>query len=218
MVVDEHIQPRDDVGLASAHADVRRRVPDYELLFDFAGVLLRQRRGNDASGRYQLHLAGEERRDGSVVVIEAADAGVLGRDPGEIGVLDRAAGHADGLAREIGGGFHLYFRVSEYAGEKRRIGAGERDRFGAVWSHSQAGDHQIHLARLQVGNAIDARYGNQLEFHAKLFGHQPRNVHIVAFQLAVLAGRAEGRKVLRHGNLDDARLKDVLQLVGDRRG
>ena len=167
---------------------MRRRIPDHELFFDFARVFLRQRCGDDAAGRDQLHLTRQQRADGRVVVVEAADAGFLGYDPGEIGVLDRAAGHADGLACEIGRGFHLHFRVSEYAGEKRRIGVGEGDRLGAVRGHSQAGDYEIDFARLQVRDAIDARHRHQLEFHAELFGDQSRDVNIVAFQLAVLAG------------------------------
>ena len=128
--------------------------------------------------------------------------------------LDRAAGGADGLALEVGGAGDRDRLGAEHAGEERRIGDREVDDLFALLVLAEAGDHEVGLVGLQIGNAVGAGHRDDLGLHPEFLADQIGHVDVVALRLEIEAGGAERRKILRHRDLDHLRLHDGIEGVG----
>ena len=175
-------------------------------------------RGHGTGGRDQLRLAGEKGRDGRLVVAVAGDGCARRRKFAQDEIFDRATGHADALAGEIGRPGDLNIRRAEHAAEERGIGGGEIDHFFPRGALAEARNDQIDFSGLQIRQAVFRSHRHQGQAHAELGGDKSRHVDVIALRLHIDPDRPEGRKVLRHGNADRSRLAYVIERVGARGG
>ena len=172
--------------LVLVQADVAGRVLDHELQHRRARrALLGDRGGDRVAGGDQVDLAGDEGGDGGVVVLVALDRGRGRRALGQLLLLDRAARGADGLAGEILVLGRRDRLGAVDAGEERRVGDREVDHLLALGVLAEAGDDEVGLLGLQVGDAVGAGDGDDLGLHAELLGDQVGHVDVVALRLQV---------------------------------
>ena len=66
----------------------------------------------------------------------------------------------------------------------------------------------------EIGDAVLAGDGDQVELHLQRVGDVLRDVDVIALEAHVGAGRGEGREVGEDADIDDAGLGDVVERVG----
>ena len=75
----------------------------------------------------------------------------------------------------------------------------------------EVGEDNVHLAGLQILNAVGGLSGDVVDLHAQVFADAVAEVHVIALILAVLVHVAEGALVGEHANVDGAAGFDLLQ-------
>ena len=75
----------------------------------------------------------------------------------------------------------------------------------------EVGEDDVHLAGLQILNAVGGLGGDVVDLHAKIFADAVAEVHVIALILAVLVHVAEGALVGEYADVDGAAGLDLLQ-------
>ena len=75
----------------------------------------------------------------------------------------------------------------------------------------EVGEDDVHLAGLQILNAVGGLSGDVVDLHAKIFADAVAEVHVIAPILAVLVHVAEGALVGEYADVDGAAGLDLLQ-------
>jgi hypothetical protein len=114
----------------------------------------------------------------------------------------------------IGGSGELHVLGAEHPGEERRIGVGEVDHLLALGILAEAGDDDVGLVGLQIGNPIGAGDRDDLGLQPERGGDQVAHVDVVALRLEIEPGGAERREILRYRDLDDLRRHHGIERVG----
>ena len=76
---------------------------------------------------------------------------------------------------------------------------------------SEVGKDNVHLAGLQILNAVGSLGGDVVDLHAQVFADAVGEVHVIALILAVLVNVAEGALVGEYADVDGAAGLDFLQ-------
>ncbi|MNT29284.1 hypothetical protein D3C72_1650160 [compost metagenome] len=147
------------------------------------------------------------------MVLEALDVHACGRDLGQLLVFHRAARHGHRLAGQVGKALDRQALAREHGLEEGRVGRAEVDHLLALDVLAERGDHEVGLARLQVGDAVGAGHRHQLDLHAELGGDELCHLDVEALRLHVAIDRAIRRVVGGHGDLDGPGLEHVVECV-----
>ena len=75
----------------------------------------------------------------------------------------------------------------------------------------EVGEDDVHLAGLQILNAVGGLSGDVVDLHAQVFADAVAEVHVIALILAVLVHVAEGALVGEYADVDGAAGLDLLQ-------
>ena len=193
---------------------MRGRGQKLELLLRLQRVLLGQHLGADiVADDHQLGLAGDEGLDHGIVVVEALDVGRGGRGLGQRGVLERAAIDGDRLVGKVFLAFDRHRGRADDRDVVGRVGGGEVDDLLALLRVADA--HQdVDAMVVEIRDAVLAGDGDRVELHLERVGDVLRDVHVIALEAHIGAGRGEGREVGEDADIDGAGLGDVSQRVG----
>ena len=132
---------------------------------------------------------------------------------GERGVLQRAAVDRDRLVGEVFLAGHFQLGGSDHGDVVGRIGGREVDDLLALLGVADA-HQEVDALFGEVGDAVLAGHGDRIELHLQRVGDRLRDVHVVALQAHVGAGRREGREVGKDADIDLAGGGDVVDGVG----
>ena len=94
-----------------------------------------------------------------------------------------------------------------------RVGGGEVDDLLALLRVADA-HQEVDALFGEVGNAVLAGHGDRVELHLERVGDELRDVHVVALEAHVGAGRGEGREIGEDADIDLAGRGDVVDGVG----
>ena len=91
------------------------------------------------------------------------------------------------------------------------IGKGEVHFLRPLGGDGEVGENDIHLAGLQILNAVGGLGGDVVDLYAQILPDAVGEVYVIALVLAVLVHIAEGALVGEHANVDGAAGLDLLQ-------